>query len=454
MRLSSLVISERQAGMNDGSRGAALLIRFVTILTLGAGILAGPAVAASRAQDDPPLDLAALILHTDDLDWLFGELDLVDIEGYPYGTSQSTSHTSIDEAVSHDMYATGRGSFNFLKAGGPEAASILEETGWLRTQGEFMILPEPGYEEEQWSIGVGVSIEEYAGEEGASEALDAFGEEDLLAGITESDELTQLGTPSVADDAPAVMWEFASPRWGASGETLTLWVQVDTRIVSVAFYSAGHGLPGEEILVSLAELQIKRLEHAEYLYQPNLSSCAPRFGGDTVMDYREEYEVLNSQVFAWDLASLDDVAEEQRLIDAEGIVDAYQISQSVDNTETGAYDGTLWFAGRVLTFTDEDRAGEYLDAAGAKLEEAEYTNIEEIAGVPDLGDGAVAFTYDGADDYPATTIYVQVDAGVFRIRVGSMTEVVPETIFDLAELQLERMADGDCAEALPLPRDL
>jgi hypothetical protein len=149
-----------------------------------------------------------------------------------------------------------------------------------------------------------------------------------------------------------------------------------------------------------------------------------------------------------------DLDEQQQEIDEQGIVDAFFVSQSIDGTAEGVYDGTMWFAGRSRSFVDEDHAAEYLASIEAVLEGDGFTEIEAVADVPDLGDGAVAYTYLGADEYPAAVIYVQVGAEVFMIRLGSTTEAVPDAVFELAELQIERLESGTCDEPMPVPRGL
>ncbi len=135
-------------------------------------------------------------------------------------------------------------------------------------------------------------------------------------------------------------------------------------------------------------------------------------------------------------------------------MDTYVVSQSIGDTAVGAYDGTLWFAGRTRVFVDDDHAAEFLAATGSLLEDDGYTGIEALADVPDLGDGAVAYTYLGTDEYAAAIVYVQVEDQVFSVRLGSTTEPVPDAVFDLAELQVERLVSGDCADPLPVPRGL
>ncbi len=441
--------------MNGNAAQAAWLWRILTVMALSTGVLAGPPVT-THARTDAPLDLAALILHSDDLDWLVEDLDLVNLEDYPYGMWISASHTTIKEAMMDDMYAPGRGSLNLTGPAGEAVATILEDADWIRTQGEFMVLPEPGFEEEQISLGVGVTIEEFADEDGAEAAFDAFDEEELILSLTEHSEGSRLDAPSLTIDVPAVMWETSGRRWDAAGETQMLWARLDNMIVSVAFYSAGHGLPDNDVIATLLDLQLKRLVHAEHLHQPNTSACAPRFDDDQVLDKRSEYSVLNGQAFPWsEFISYEELADRQATIEAEGVVHSYFTSQRIDDTAVGAYDGTFWFAGRVWIFTDEASAEAYVENTGERLaEEPAFLNIEKIDELPNLGDGAVVYNYDGVDDFPASIITVQVGEMVFSIRLGSMIDYQPESVIELAEAQLDRLDDGACDDALEVPGSL
>jgi hypothetical protein len=431
-------------------------LQFVVAIVMIGGSLAGAPAMTEARQDDREPDLAALILHSDDLNWLLEEMDLLHDDGWPFGMALSSDHTSVEEALAYEDYALGRGGFTLNLMGEEEAAGFLDEAGWERTVSEFLALPEPGTED-QWSIGVAVTIEEFTTDEGAAAALTAMDDEDVLAEIALATEATRLDVPSGFDDATAVMWEFDTTRLADSGmtEIVTLWVQVDTLVVSVALLHApGYVAPDPELLVPLVELQLKRFEHAQYLYQPGLSLCAPQLGGDQVVDQRADYSVLNGQAFASVHNTYDDIAGTQQEIDDLGLVDVFTVSQSVDGTEVGVYDGTLWFAGRYRAFVDEDHAEEYLASAGTLLEEDGYTEIEEIADVPDLGDHAVAYTYLGVDGYAAAIIYMQVGAETFQIRIGSTTEPQIDAVFNLAEEQVERISDGNCAENLPVPSGL
>ena len=65
-----------------------LAVRLVLLLSLSFAALAAPPVAAGETGDDAPLDLAALVLHSDDLIWLFEEMGLLVDDGYPYGMTR------------------------------------------------------------------------------------------------------------------------------------------------------------------------------------------------------------------------------------------------------------------------------------------------------------------------------------------------------------------------------
>ena len=62
-----------------------------------------------------------------------------------------------------------RGGFTLYRMGENAAADFLEETGWLRAQDELLVLPDP-QTEDSWSLGVAVTIEEFATADGAEAA--------------------------------------------------------------------------------------------------------------------------------------------------------------------------------------------------------------------------------------------------------------------------------------------
>jgi hypothetical protein len=202
------------------------------------------------------------------------------------------------------------------------------------------------------------------------------------------------------------------------------------------------------------ELQVKRLEYAEYLYQPHLDACAPHLGGEQVADWRADNAVFKGQAFPSMNDTFDDLAEEQEEVEASGIIDTFLVSQNISETAVGACDGEMWFAGRTRSFVDEDHAAECLAATGSLLEDDGYTEIVALADVPDLGDGALAYTCLGTDGYAGVIAYVQVEEQVFFVRLGSTTEPVPNAVFNLAELQYERLVSGDCADPVPVPQGL
>jgi hypothetical protein len=434
-----------------------LALRCVALISIGAGLIATPPVAAGEPAADGPLDLAALILHSDDLNGLLEDMDL--LFEYPYGMALGASFTSVEEAVAHEGYAIGRGGFTLGRMDETDATAIFAETGWIRAQNEFLVLPELRAEEDtdQWSLGVGVTIEEFATADGARAALTAFDDEEVLAQVATATRAERLDLPAGFEDESAVIWEMDTARYAENGitETVTMWVQVDTLVVSVALLHApGYIAPEADHLVPLVELQLERIRLAEYLHQPRLSICAPQLGGEQVADQLNDYLVLNGQTFADQNMTFDELDEDQVRFHEQGIVDSFRVSQSIGDTAVGAYDGEMWFQGRSLSFVDEEHAETYLATTADRLEESDYTGIEAMTDVPDLGDAAVGYTYVGADDYPATIVLVQSGAQVFSIRLGSTTEPVPGAVFTLAGQQVERMTGDDCLDAMPVPRDL
>jgi hypothetical protein len=425
--------------------------RMLLALAILAGILAGPPQSI-QARTDTPLDLAALILHPDDLDWLLEEMGPMVDDGWPYGQQYSTYHTSIDEAVRHEIYAPGRGGFTLDLMGEEDATELLEDVGWVRAQSAMLYLPEPG-KEGYFSLGVSVTIEEFATEGGAEEAMASFDDVEMLEELTLASRVSAIDPAPELDGTNVLAWQLVTSRYDDATDIVTLWAQVDTMVVSVALmHSSSYVAPDPDMLPPLVELQLKKLEIAEYLYQPGLSTCAAGFQERETTDTRAEYTVLKGKTFALFNDTFEDLEAAQADVTNFGIIDGYTVNQSIDDTAVGAYDGTMWFRGQVRIFTDDDAAADYLAETGEMLEtEPVYSNVEQLDDHPALGDGTTLFNYDSSDDFAATIIFVQIDNQVFSIRLGSMTDYQPEAVIELAEAQIERLEDDDCDDALELP---
>ena len=438
--------------MNFATVNPPSIKRAVMAFLVLAGVLAGPP-PATVAQSDPPLDLAALILHSDDLDWLIDEPGHPINDAYPYGMSFSTSFTTIDEAVRNSTYAEGRGGLTLGLMGEREATAMLEDAGWIRSHSALLDLPEPG-RDGYWSLGVAITIEEFENEDGAEEALAWFDDTDLLEELTISESATPIEPALEIDGATTRGWELVTHQYadGVDDHFTTLWAQVDNLVVSVALMNTyTYPAPDIDLLIPLVEQQLKRLELAEYLYQPGLSVCAPEFQDERTTDIRAEYQTLNGKTFALSAETFEDLDIAQAEIDEQGMVDSYVATQRIDDTAVGALDGEVWYRGQVRNLTSDDAAADYL----AGVEEAylrdnpSYSDVEQIDDHPDLGDGTALFNHTASDGH-ATIILVQVDDQVFSIRLDAMTDYQPDIVIELAEAQLERMENGDC-DPLELP---
>lgn len=431
--------------------------RAVMALVILAGVLAGPP-PATMAQSDPPLNLAALILHSDDLDWLIDEPGHPIDDAYPYGQYFSTSFTTFDEAVRNPTYAEGRGGLTLSLMGERDATAMLEDAGWIRAHSALLDLPEPGMDD-YWSLGVAITIEEFEDEDGAEEALAWFDDTDLLEELTISESATPIEPALEIDGATTRGWELATYQY-AGGDTsgpadnfATLWAQVDNLVVSVALMNTyTYPTPDTGLLVPLVEQQLKRIELAEYLYQPGLSFCAPEFQDERTSDVRAEYQTLNGKSFALSAETFEDLEIAQAEMDEQGMVDSYVTNQRIDDTAVGALDGGLWYRGQVRNLASDDAAADYL--AGYEedylRDSPSYSDVEQLDDHPDLGDGTALFNYT-ASDGQATIILVQVNDQVFSIRLGALTAHQPDIVIELAEAHLDRMESGDCDDPLELP---
>ena len=137
-----------------------------------------PSRRRSGPQDDP-LDLAATIIHPDDLDWIVAEQELQgQLDDAPYITDVSLHLTTVDEVLASPWYLWGRGGFLPSASGSVDLSDLLQESGWVRTMDAFMV--RLANIEDSWLTGVGVSIEEYESSEGAEQAFAAFNDEQTL----------------------------------------------------------------------------------------------------------------------------------------------------------------------------------------------------------------------------------------------------------------------------------
>jgi hypothetical protein len=415
----------------------------------------GALPVGGQAQEDSPFDLAALLLHSDDLDWLVEGKDIRGTaDDTPYGLQYSSGFTTLEDALDEEIYALGRGGFKWSEFGPDKAAGILGDAGWLRAFDAFFALPD-SVSDDRWTYGVAATIEEFETSQGAAEAFDAFGDEQTLRTLTVSTEVAG-GATGAFDGLPGSMWVLETNHWGGRVGQISIWVQVDNLIVSVSLLNAeGNGVPNPALVEEVMKHQLKRLAYAEHLYQPGLSACAARLGGEGVFALRDEYTVLNGTTFAFFNDTFDDLDEVQVEVNADGIVDSYYVSQRIDGTRVGAFDGTMYFRSDHRSFVSDDDARAYLDTRGGVLEEnPEYSEVEAIADIPELGDDARAYTYLGAEGFTATIVYVQLENQVLTVRLGSTTEMVLDSLIELTEAQIERMENGECDEPMELPGGL
>ena len=407
---------------------------------------------AVRAQDDP-LDLAATIIHPDDLDWIVAEQELQgQLDDAPYITDVSLHLTTVDEVLASPWYLWGRGGFLPSASGSVDLSDLLQESGWVRTMDAFMV--RLANIEDSWLTGVGVSIEEYESSEGAEQAFAAFNDEQTLAEIAQADDVDALDAPDLG--AEAAMWSIESTFLGApSIPVVSYWVRVENLVVSVSAFDASEITePDPAVVERLMELQLKRLEHAEHLYQPNLTACAPRLAGDEVTTLSNDYVLLNGKAFGVWEDTYPVLAEDEATSADNGMVDRHRLRQRIANTDAGVTDGLLYYTVFTRAFVDDDHAADYIDTVDSVLEDEGRAELAELDDVPDLGDASRAFTYVGNSGSPSVTVYVQIGSLVFSVYLGPSTEPLSEPAYDLAAAYSDRLADGDCDAPLDAPTDL
>ena len=104
------------------------------VLLLVAGMVHGGWEARAGVASREEMDLAALLIHSDDLDWMVEEKIRGTAENTPYGAQYSAGLTQPREAVLAQPYAIGRGGFTLLDMSSSDPQSLLTDAGWLRSR--------------------------------------------------------------------------------------------------------------------------------------------------------------------------------------------------------------------------------------------------------------------------------------------------------------------------------
>jgi hypothetical protein len=402
---------------------------------------------------DAPVDLAAVIMHTDDLDWIVEEQELQgQLGNAPHITDLSLNFTTVEEVIASPYYLHGRGGFLPSESGTVDLADLLEESEWIHTVDAFMV--RQASLEGSWINGIGVSIEEYESPDGAELAFEAFNDPEPLAAVAQAGDIEELDAPALGDEA--VMWSFQSDHWGSpSIPVITLWVLVDNYVVSVSGVDASEITePDPGAIEQLMEFQLTRLEYAEHLYQPDLSTCAPRLAGEDVATLSDDYVQLNGKAFGVWYDTYATMEETEASAAEYRMVDRYRVRQRTAGTDVGATDGLLYYTVFIRSFEDDDSAAAYVDDLEDVLEEEGREDLAELDDVPALGDATRAFTHVGSSGSPSTVTYVLVENVVFSVFLGSSIEPLPDLTYDLADAYLDRLDGGDCDEPLDPPPGL
>ncbi len=427
-----------------------LIARLFLAALVASCLVASPSARPSTAQD-ASIELAAVIMHSDDLDWIVDQQELQgQLDNAPHITDVSLRFTTVEEVIASPYYARGRGGFLPAESDTVDLADLLDESEWVQTVDAFMV--RQSSMEGSWINGIGVSIEEYESPDGAALAFEAFNDPDPLAEVAQASDIEELDAPRLGDEA--AMWSFQSDHWGSpSIPVITLWVLVDTYIVSISGVDASEITePDPAVIERLMEFQLTRLEHAEHLYQPSLSTCAPRLAGDDVVTLNDDYVQLNGKAFGVWFDTYATMEETEALAADHGMVDRYRVRQRISGTEVGATDGLLYYTVVTRTFEDDDSAAAYIDDLEQVLEEEGREELSELDDVPTLGDAARTFTYVGGSGSLSTVTYVLVENVVFSVFLGPSNEPLADLTYDFADAYIERLDDGDCDEPLAVPR--
>ncbi len=387
-----------------------------------------------RAAADNALDLAAIAISPLDIEHEgnFGYgLASVGLESSGWQTLGDVVEESVAANKPGDVVSLSRLNFEF------------GQTGWKRQYRRVLARPDMA-DPTHVSFSITSEIAEYADAEGADAALTMLmdgGEEQEIGGDVIGDR-TEIRHDVMPDAGAVVYVKFRTGNL-IGGVRVITWGDTHKESPYLA--------------LELSRILLERIEEAIADPRPGLSDLllsiesvsSPaefetywRFDGETFADYNGTPEDLEAASAAYDPA----IAVYQKMYRPVA-AGAFVLPQLVV---------------RVLRFSDESTASEWLEALPAHLAEdvansgGELT-LEPVDDADTIGDESQAYAVEYANDGSPTVgyrFYLRVGADVARLQFDAPWDPEFEAVEFLAEAQADCLEAGGCDGAVQLPDSL
>jgi hypothetical protein len=417
----------RKRGTNRGV--ASHLLGALFLLALPGGVAPSSAVAAERSEQSASLDLAAIVLSPADLT----------AEGFEgYGIADGDAGTPIDVAAALAFQRD---------LPDDEVQALLGALG-LRQAYALRLDLRPTTEDIAQSV---VStLHEYA---------DADGAADAFAVLTDWEGIDTAET--VASEAAITAASVTTRHRGTTGEPFHA-LDLAFRLGRITAVVRLVDFTGEEPAVADAErLATRLLERIEARLADRaagISAQALRLAGDDVIRNWEYYSLVGGT--AWwlvDTTAEDTDLYEEGMAEA-GMTDEFRVGHRIVVTDTPEGDADLYTI--VQRFSDEDAASAHLNGALDRLAERDQDeNLEELEGLAEYGDEAVAYVQTGrwaAEDVDLVyqTYYLRVDDRLALVQLVAPRTFPLAALDELAAAQAACLEAATCAGPASLPADL
>jgi outer membrane protein assembly factor BamB len=408
------------------ARSRAVSLAFAVLL-LVTGVPVSDVATARRAGDEPPVDLAAMVLRPSDFE----------AEG-----TELMGETHIHRA---------EGRWNYLPTGRMTFPEAVEESAVASMPDHlvgqlFLDLAETGWRQQFRSVLTGAddspvfvsTVAEYADEDGAGAAFDLLTNIDDVPGVRELDDIADIVDESAAHrDTSSLLT--------VDGSRITVMFRIGNFIGTIRVYEIDP--VDHDLLEALAERTVERIEQVLDGELGGLSHLVLRLD-IAVSPFIERYDLLDD-----DFLPFWDESEDERDERAEGWedrTDSYRLDQAIP-LDSRELQEVPRYAVIIIRFEDEDAAADFL--AGV-LDQRETRPLDDGA---EFGDESLTF----AEEFD----WLGVTRVGFRIfaRVGdsvvNMTIDAPDAgpdldiLEELMDLQLECLDAGACP-AQPIPSGL
>jgi hypothetical protein len=405
-------------------RGLCCLLTFVVFASATGAQPATP--DATPVSTSAPLDLAAMALTPADLETL-------GFTGYLVadGRTQTLDDRVAEQAEDEDSRANVR--------------SFLTGIGWIRGYRARLARPITDGEEDFDAL-ISTGVTQFETASGAESALDLNSARELNAdGATPVAGATSIGDRSVVLQLSDVTLDD-----GESREALRVLFQYQEFLGdAIAFSPPDEPLESGDI-EAIATRLLERIEAVLADGGPGLSVQVLRWQGVGLADPDlDNYQLIAGEAYE----ALGDSAEERAddVVTYEDAIDKYVYEAALTDT--------LFQASTVIRFTSEAAAGDWVQGSYDRAVEDQEpgTELEERTDAPAFGDESVAVRFlvpAGEQELVAYGAIVRIGEVVIGVLVGSLATLDADTVWTMAEEQLECFEAGDCTHAAALPEGL